>query len=149
MIFASFLACSPQSPVSNFYLGLENNVSLQMEISSLDLRPEGVSFYDSWLEIELEREGAVTLDSLSLIKIGSQTLEHRSSYIQSFPDVEHIFLDLEPIEDIVEPIATPFRARNNYIYDVVITLALIEDQLFAVDASVREYHQDDFYYLEN
>ena len=68
-----------------------------------DLRPEGVSFYDSWLEIELEREGVVTLDSLSLISC-SQTLEHRSSYIQSFPDVEHIFLDLEPIEDIVEPI---------------------------------------------
>ena len=149
MIFASFLACNPQSPISNFYLSLDNNVSLQLEISSLDIRPEGSSFYEPWVEIELEREGAVTLDSLSLTKIGSKELVHRNSYIQSFPDVENIFLGLDPIQDIVEPIATPFKTKNNYIYDVVIKLALIEDQLFAVDASVREYHIDDSTYLEN
>ena len=103
MIFASFLACTPQPPVSHFYLSLENNVVLQLEISSLDIRLEDTSFYEPWVEIELEREGAVTLDSLSLIKIGSQELEHRSSYIQSFPDVDNIFLGMEPIQDIVEP----------------------------------------------
>jgi hypothetical protein len=149
MIFTSFLACTPQPPVSNFYLSLENNVVLQLEISSLDIRPEGTSFYEPWVEIELEREGAVTLDSLALTKIGSKELTHRSSYIQSFPDVENIFLDLDPIQDIVEPIATPFKAKNNYIYDVVINLAIIEEQLFAVDASVREYHIDENHYLED
>ena len=89
------------------------------------------------------------MDSTSLTKIGSEELTHRSSYIQSFPDVENIFLDLEPIQDIVEPIATPFKAKNNYIYDVVIKLAIIEEQLFAIDASVREFHIDENHYLEN
>ena len=149
MIFTSFLACTPQSPFLNFYLSLENNVVLQLEISSLEIRPEERSFYEPWVEIELEREGAVTLDSLSLTKIGSKELTHRSSYIQSFPDVENIFLEIEPIQDIVEPIATPFKARNNYIYDVIIKLAIIEEQLFAVDASVREYHIDENHYLED
>jgi hypothetical protein len=49
----------------------------------------------------------------------------------------------------VEPIATPFKTKNDFTYDVVITLALIEAQLFAIDASVREYHIDEIKYLEN
>ena len=148
MIFVFFLACTPQLPIANFFLSLENNSSLQLEVSSLSLRPEETSFFDSWVDIDLDTEGAIVLDSLSLRQIGSKKLEHRSSYIQSFPDVENIFLETTPVIDIVEPIATPFKAKNNYIYDVVIKLAIIEEQLFAVDASVREYHFDESTYLE-
>ena len=142
MFFSALFACMQQPPISNFYLSIEDDVNIQLEIVSLELRPNDTNFSDKWKEVPLENEGAFFVTSQSLTKIGSLELTHNNDYIQTFPDVDNIFLESTSIVDIVEPIATPFTAKHNYIYDVAIKLSIIENQLFAVDAYVLESLQD-------
>lgn len=139
-LFLLFYGCINQSPSAKLFLGMESEMedSLQLHVESLEIRSENMKFDDPWTKAQTISNGAFFIHTTSLTEIGFVELENRQNYIQTFVDVDSIFLNTSPIEDIVEPIATPFSSRFGRTYNIVVQLSIINQQLFAVDAYVVE-----------
>ena len=135
-----FLSCQPEPSLTRFFLSLESEstTEIQLHIATLEMRQENTSFYDPWEQLVISTDGSVFINSNSLTQIGYGELMPPNSYLQTFVDVDQIFLETQPLIDIVEAIATPVKIRRHHEYDIAITLAIIEDQLFAVDSNVIE-----------
>lgn len=139
-LFLLSFGCINQPPTARLFLGMESEMEdvLQLHVESLEIRSEDMKFDDPWLHAQTISNGVRFVHTKSLTEIGFVELETRQDYIQTFVDVDSIFWNTSPIEDIVEPIATPFSSRYGMTYNIVVQLSIINQQLFATDAYVVE-----------
>ena len=103
----------------------------------ISLHPAGTAWDSTWAKLPIEERQTTHKKNSGYQLIGSGTIPELRYH--------HTFIDLEQgsslgnsLEDIVEPIATPFSAYGGKGYRINIDLLIIEQQLFAIDAEVIE-----------
>ena len=99
------------------------------------LRPTDVNWFDTWTPLEVIESTVLNANEYTLIASG---IPEENDYVHLFADAGMIVGQDGQIDDIIEPIATPFTFDGRYRIDLDLIVLDVNgrNQIFAKDSTV-------------
>ena len=128
------LACAPAEPNLTVYATVEGE-DILVEWEDVLLRQTDQDWDSTWTLLEAKDSTELNAESFELIAEG---VPAQTDYVHLFADAKRIIGNDCEIDDIIEPIATPFYFSGSWRIDLTLIILDVDgqQQIFAKDSSV-------------